>query len=121
VQVDLLGREGYEPSQCPTPTASTGPRLTALPRRGCRHQPRQVQTHTQTTLTLALKNTFGCRAAGPPARARDGTYDAVAEALADCYAACVPQLNLVDAVVAMEASARPKRHGSRFMGVSTSR
>jgi len=104
VEVDLLGRDGYEPVSVPGAFRIDTVHVSRLYRSvDAVVNLAKCKTHTQTTLTLALKNTFG--AVAPRDRLRVhamATYDAVAEALADCYAACMPQLNVVDAVIGME-------------------
>lgn len=63
----------------------------------------KAKTHSQTLYTGAVKNMFGAVA---PKQRLDihllGRYWALSEAIADCYAARVPDLHLMDAVVGME-------------------
>lgn len=63
----------------------------------------KAKTHSQTLFTGAIKNMFGAVA---PRQRLDihllGRYWALSEAIADCYAARVPDLHLMDAVVGME-------------------
>lgn len=65
----------------------------------------KCKTHMQTLFTGAIKNMFGALA---PKQRMDlhalGTLRAVSEAIADLYSACVPELHVMDAVVAMHGT-----------------
>lgn len=63
----------------------------------------KAKTHSQTLFSGAVKNMFG--AVAPKQRLAIhllGRFWALSEAIADCYSARVPELHLMDAVVAME-------------------
>lgn len=82
----------------------------------------KAKTHSQTLFTGAVKNMFG--AVAPKQRLAIhllGRYWALSEAIADCYSARVPDLHLMDAVVAMEGlgptQGRPV--DTRFLAAST--
>jgi len=106
VEIGLLARDGYDRVAVPSPLR----RKTAHVARLVRNvdvvvNVAKCKTHVQTTLTLALKNTFGVIALRDRMRVHAcGTYHALAEALADCFSAFVPQLNVMDAVVGMQGS-----------------
>lgn len=106
VEVGLLARDGYEPVAVPSPLHFE----TAYVARMARQADAVVnlakcKTHIQTTLTLAVKNMFGVIAPRDRMRVHArGSYHALAEALADCYSALVPQLNVMDAVVGMQGA-----------------
>jgi len=113
----LLGRDGYAPTEVPSPLRLSSVHIARLARGvDVVVNLAKCKTHTQTTLTLALKNMFG--AVAPRDRMRvhaRGAYDELAAALADCFSALVPQLNVMDAVVAMEG-AGPSRGPARHVG-----
>jgi len=113
----LLGRDGYAPSEVPSPLRLSTVHIARLARDvDVVVNLAKCKTHTQTTLTLALKSMFG--AVAPRDRMRvhaRGAYDELAAALADCFSALVPQLNVMDAVVAMEG-AGPSRGPARHVG-----
>ncbi len=76
----------------------------------------KCKTHQQTLLTGAIKNMFG--AVAPRERIRIhmlGTFNAFGEAIADTFSACVPQVNLMDAVVGMEGKG-PSRGEPKQIG-----
>jgi uncharacterized protein (DUF362 family)/ferredoxin len=117
-EVTLLGRDGYEPVAVDYPRHLPTVHVSRLYRQvdGVINLPK-CKTHTQTTLTLALKNPFG--AVAPRDRLRVhalGGYYALAEALVDCYAATAPEFHLMDAVVAMEGPG-PTQGRPRHMGL----
>jgi len=77
----------------------------------------KLKTHGLTFYTGAVKNTFGYVVGGDKMRvhARAVTPGRFAEALVDIYAIRPPELNIMDAVVAMEgngpSNGRPRRVG----------
>lgn len=82
----------------------------------------KAKTHSQTLFTGAVKNMFG--AVAPKQRLGVhllGRFWALSEAIADCYSARVPELHLMDAIVAMEGlgptQGRPVQTG--FLAAST--
>jgi len=114
----LLTRDGYDPvpvrnaRRFPTPHVARLARgvdaIINLPK---------CKTHGQTVMTLALKNMFGVIALRDRLRVHAlGTYVAVSEALADCFAACVPQLNVLDGVTAMQGIG-PTRGSAKHVGL----
>ncbi|MEN6403689.1 MAG: DUF362 domain-containing protein [Armatimonadia bacterium] len=104
VQFELLAQGGYTDIALANPwrlktvqyatRAHTADLVINLPK---------AKTHSQTLYTGALKNMFGAMA--PRQRLEVhllGGYWALSEALVDCYAARVPEVHLMDAVVVME-------------------
>jgi len=117
VTICLLGRDGYEEVPVPSPLSLRSAHVARL---ACQADAiinlAKCKTHVQTTLTLALKNMFG--AIAPRDRMRvhaRGAYESLAQALADCFSALVPQLNIMDAVVAMEGPG-PSQGSPRHIG-----
>jgi uncharacterized protein (DUF362 family)/Pyruvate/2-oxoacid:ferredoxin oxidoreductase delta subunit len=104
VEVDLLKRGGYRKIQIADPlrVPEVAIATRALDADLIINLPK-CKTHQQTLLTGAVKNMFGTVA--PRQRIQThmvGTASALAEALADTFSACVPQVNLMDAVMGME-------------------
>lgn len=104
LELDLLKRGGYRKVPVPHPlrTQEVSVAARALDADLIINLPK-CKTHQQTLYTGAIKNMFG--AVAPRERIllhTLGTFQAVSEALADCFSACVPQVSLMDAVVGME-------------------
>jgi len=118
VEVRLLGHDGYEPVAVPNAFRLPTVHVSRMFRSAdAVVNLAKCKTHTQTTLTLALKNLFGAVAPRDRLRVHGfGQYAAVAEALADCCSATVPQLNLMDAIVGMEGPG-PTQGPAREIGV----
>jgi len=116
-EVTLLGRDGYEPVEVPSPLRFPTVHIARLARSvDVIVNLAKCKTHTQTTLTLALKNMFGVVAPRDRMRVHArGTYEELAAALADCFSALVPQLNVMDAVVGMEGLG-PSRGTPKLIG-----
>lgn len=77
----------------------------------------KCKTHQMMLFTGAVKNMFG--AVAPRDRIRIhllGTFAAVSDAIADCFAACPTEVNLMDGVVGMEGKG-PSSGTPRSLGV----
>jgi uncharacterized protein (DUF362 family)/Pyruvate/2-oxoacid:ferredoxin oxidoreductase delta subunit len=117
IEVHLLGRDGYAPVSVPSPLRLPTVHVARLAQQvdAVINLPK-CKTHVQTTLTLAVKNMFGAIAGRDRMRVHArGTYDDLAAALVDCFASVVPQLNVMDAVVAMEGPG-PSRGPAKHVG-----
>ena len=104
VEFDLLKRGGYRTVPVPHPlqVREVPIAVRALDADLIINLPK-CKTHQQTLLTGAVKNMFGTVAPRERIRIHTlGTFQALGEALADTFSACVPQVNLMDAVVGME-------------------
>ena len=117
VTIALLGRDGYEEAPVPSPLSLRAAHVARIARQAdVIVNLAKCKTHVQTTLTLALKNMFG--AIAPRDRMRvhaRGAYEPLAQALADCFSALVPQLNVMDAVVAMQGPG-PSQGSPKHLG-----
>ena len=117
VTFELLARGGYEEVAPPQPYRLKRVQYSSRVLRADRViNLAKAKTHNQTLITAAIKNMFGAMA--PRQRIEVhlvGRYWALAEAIVDCYAARVPDLNLVDAIDIMEGmgptQGRPRRMG----------
>ena len=116
-EIAFLGRDGYDLVPVTSPLRLPTVHIARLAREvDVVVNLAKCKTHVQATLTLALKNMFG--AVAPRDRMRvhaRGAYEELAAALADCFSALVPHLNVTDAVVAMEG-AGPSRGRPRQVG-----
>jgi len=105
-QTAFLSEAGYAPVALDQPLRLRAPHIAqmALDADVVVNLPK-CKTHMQTLFTGAIKNMFGALA---PKDRMDlhalGTLQAVSEAIADVYSACVPELHVMDAVVAMHGT-----------------
>lgn len=117
VRYDLLKRGGFRQVPVPNPLRLKQVTLASqvlgadvvinLPK---------CKTHSLTLLTGAVKNMFG--AVAPKERIdihMVGTFEGMAQAVADCYSACIPALNIMDGIVGMEGKG-PSRGTPRPLG-----
>lgn len=118
VTFDLLKRGGYRQVAVPSPLAIDSVLISSvlldadLVVNLCK-----CKTHQMTLFTGAVKNMFG--AVAPRDRIRIhllGTFAAVSDAIADVFAACPAQANLMDGVVGMEGKG-PSSGKPRSLGV----
>ncbi|MGQ9730995.1 MAG: DUF362 domain-containing protein [Candidatus Zipacnadales bacterium] len=116
-EICLLGRDGYEPVTVSSPFRMSRVHVSRLYRSvNTVINLAKCKTHIQTTLSLALKNTFG--AIAPRDRLRIhalGSYRGLAEGIADCFSATVPEFNLVDGVMGMDGPG-PTQGTPRHLG-----
>ena len=117
VEFDLLKHGGYRTVTVPNPLRIEQATIAtqALDADLIINLPR-CKTHQMTLLTGAIKNMFG--AVAPRERIRLhtlGTFAAFSEALADTFSACVPHVNLMDAVIGMDGKG-PSRGDPRPIG-----
>lgn len=117
IRFDLLARGGYEdvapqhPYRLEAVQYSTVARQVDILINLCK-----AKTHSQTLYTGAVKNMFGAMAPKQRIEAHLlGRYWALSEAVVDCYAARIPDLNIMDAVDIMEGmgptQGQPRRLG----------